>query len=88
LWTRGIVRHRLRVVDNAELDGIESELLSELVDGDLQRHHAWGFTLRAHRIRFRQIELGEIHLGPPSGGPFVAVPELTCIAPIKLNKRV
>ena len=46
----------LGVVEDAELDRIEAELLGHLVHGDLQRHHARRLARRAHRIAFRQVE--------------------------------
>lgn len=46
----------LGIVQNAELDGIEPELLRHLIDCDFQRHHAGRFTGRAHGICFREIE--------------------------------
>ncbi len=49
----------LGVVEDAELDRVESELFRHLVDGDLQRHHARRLARRAHRIAFGQVERRE-----------------------------
>ena len=51
----------LRVVEDAELDRIEPELLGHLVHGDLQRHHARRLARRAHGIAFGQVEHREPH---------------------------
>ena len=56
----------LGVVEDAELDRVEAELLRHLVHGDLERHHARRLAGRAHRVAFGQVE----HRQPqwPSGG--------------------
>ena len=51
----------LRVVEDAELDRIDAELLRHLVHGDLERHHAGRLAGRAHGVAFGQVEHREPH---------------------------
>ena len=55
----GILGIDLGVVEDAELDRVEPELLRHLVHGDLQRHHARRLARRAHGVAFGQVEHGE-----------------------------
>ena len=57
----GLLRIDLGVVQDAELDRIEAELLRHLIHGDLKRHHAGRLTRCTHRVAFRKVERSEPH---------------------------
>ena len=59
-------RH-LRVVEDAELDRIEAELLRHLVHRDLERHHARRLAGRAHGVALGQVEHGQPRRGHAVG---------------------
>ena len=57
----------LRVVAQAQFQWIETEPLRQLVHRAFKRHQADGVARRAHRIRARQVQLGEAMAGEPVG---------------------
>src|SRR5207244_2834124 len=63
----GIFRINLRVVEDAELNRVEREVLGHLVHGNLERHQAGRFARRSHGIAFRKVEHGEAHGGHTVG---------------------
>ena len=58
-----LLRIDLGIVEDAELDRVDAELLRHLVHRDLERHHARRLARRAHRIAFGQVEHGEASRG-------------------------
>ena len=57
----------LGVVEDAELDRVEAQLLGHLVHRDLERHHAGRLAWRPHGVAFRQVERRKPHRGQTVG---------------------
>ena len=57
----------LRVVAQAQFHRIEMEPFRQLVHRAFERHQAYRVARRAHRIRARQVQLGETMAREPVG---------------------
>ncbi len=64
LWLFGI---DLGVIEDAEFDRIDAELLGHFVHRDFKRHQAGRLSRRAHGVALGQIEHRQAHCGHPVG---------------------
>ena len=96
-----VARVDLRVVQDAELDGIDAELLGHLVHRHLERHQARRLARRPHVVALAEVERRELQVDlavgggieelgrrdPASGNPPGRLP-LTLTWPIAVSRAV